>query len=707
MNTITKSIPLNVDAICLMKGLAFLTGGETIDQTAYASTVQSKLMQYGYILDASAYEHLRKCTPDDIIEYHNNVIDFLKDITGGKETFTPLYGDFPLSVMQEEEIMAVWNAMNYYSMKSTMQGFVSSAKSVQFENVKYTTLKLATNDMVSDIFTSLVSINQSLTPLDLEIIKWFVSSKYTLIFPETIPFKENLCTLAGMGVPGLPIHTPTDVLRIAVYMSGGDISLPAVPKAFKPAPKSPYHRITVGTAPVVNLEREKFKFKKWTRAERRYLLGLLESTHCDPREMVLKDQRWIKLAHGLHSGEYGKQFPRAITAIHMLRNGKVRSWYSRLESAFKMGLTQGLNVLGERPGEFVRKISWLLTKFNNIVQIAEITQRFKIGVAGASNKVMYELYNYLEKRRIATTERYIMIKGARKKTKLPGQPALEAAHVDLIQGAIKDGLVYKFKKLEPLGKIWIDPELKKIPLPTNMRSLNVSLKPQVRGQRTPIGNKDAKVVRPFFHWVDTKGMLDPDLSATFVKMGKSQVLSYSHLKVGRSCHSGDVIARKGACAEYIDIDIADAKQMGYKYVVIDVRNYRGGTLAEMQGVFGIMEREHPESNNTWLPDTIVGCQLMNSTATNTLCAIVDLESMEYIFLDVDSSGTTYAAGDVNGILEVIKQYAELPKFSVYSLLEMHVEARGTQVEKPEDADKKFEFEEFCHDYTKTAVLMGI
>ena len=702
--TLTKSVPLNVDSICLQKGLAFLTGGETVDQIAYASTVQSKLMQYGYMLDAAAFDHLRKSTPDDIIEYHNNVIDFLKDITGGKESFLPLYGDFPLSIMQEDETMAVWNAMNYYSMKSTMEGFVSSTKSVQFENVKYTTLKLATNTMVSDIFTSLVSINQSLTPLDLEIVKWFVSSKYTLIFPETIPFKENLCTLAAIGVPGLPINTPTDVLRIAVYMSGGDISLPAVPKLMKPVAKSPWK--TRGTLEL-NTGREKFKFKKWTRAERKYLLGLLESTHCDPREMVLRDQRWIRLAHGLHSGEYGKLFPRAITAIHVLRNGKVKSWYAKLEIAFKSSLTAGLNILGERPGEFVRRISWLLTKFNNITQIAEITQRFKIVTAGASNKVMYELYNYLEKRREDTTERYIMIKGARKKTKLPGQKALESTHIDLIQGVLRDGLVYKFRKLEPLGKTWIDPELKKIPLPTNMRSLNVSLKPQVRGQRTPIGNKDAKVIRPFFHWIDIKGALDPDLSATFVKVGQSDVLSYSHLRIGRSCHSGDIIGRKGACAEYIDIDVADAKQMGYKYVVMDVRNFRGGTLAEMQGVFGIMERKHPESNNTWLPDTVAGCQLMNSTTSTTLCAIIDLDTMEYIFLDVDSGGTTYARGDVKGILEVINQYAVLPKFSVHSLLEMHVEVRGELVDKPEDADKKFEFEEFCHDYTKTAVLMGI
>lgn len=217
--------------------------------------------------------------------------------------------------------------------------------------------------------------------------------------------------------------TPAEVLKMAVSMSGGG------------------------------------KFKRWTRAERRYILDLLESTHCDPREMVLQDQRWIKLAHGLHSGEYGKKYPRAITALHMIRNGKVKSWYGRLEMALKNTLIAGLNVLSERPEEFVKRMSYLLTNFTNIVQIAEITQRFKIATAGVSNRMLYDLYSYLERRRVGTSERY------RGKIKLPGQPALEPVYVDLIQGAIKDGLTYKLRKLDPLGKVWIDPELMKISLP--------------------------------------------------------------------------------------------------------------------------------------------------------------------------------------------------------------------------------------------------
>lgn len=147
-------------------------------------------------------------------------------------------------------------------------------------------IKYGTQERFERIFTDLVSINTSLTPSDLNIVKWFVETNQKLVFPDVIPFKENLCTLAGMGIEGLPVKTTTDVLRIAVHLSGGDISLPKVPDAEIRLNRWSYFKSE-------NPEREKFKFKSFSRKERKYLLGLLEKTNCDPKEMALKSGRWI------------------------------------------------------------------------------------------------------------------------------------------------------------------------------------------------------------------------------------------------------------------------------------------------------------------------------------------------------------------------------------------------------------------------------
>lgn len=300
-----------------------------------------------------------------------------------------------------------------------------------------------------------------------------------------------------------------------------------------------------------------------------------------------------------------------------------------------------------------------------------------------------------------------MVKGARKKTELPSLPALPNATVEMVHSKLFEALKDKFAQLDTLGNCWIDENLKKIPLPTNMRSMNFSSKPVIRGQRVPFDNPNAKVIRPFVHWMDKRGTEDLDLSATFVGGKSVNVLNYGNMRVAGSVHSGDVRHHQGPCAEYIDIDIAQAMVHGFQYVVIDVRNFNGGTLKSVETAFGIMEREFPESNRIWLPETISNCQSLESASPNTLIAILDLYTKEYIMLDIDSSGSTYAHGDVKSILKTIEQYANPPKVSVYDLIRLHVEGRGRQVTLEENVDTYFKYEDFCNSYENTAVYMGV
>lgn len=491
--------------------------------------------------------------------------------------------------------------------------------------------------------------------------------------------------------------TPTDILRLAVHLSGGDISLPKVPEK-----KVRANRWT--TLRVENPERNKFKFKKFTRKERKYLLGLLENTNCDPKEMALKDQRWVRLGEILHPMEYKKLYPKAANVFNKIRNEKVKTWYGILEDSFKKGLEEGLKVLSQRPGEFSRRIDWLIRTYPKQVEL--IMSYFSEAVKGTSNKVLFEVYNHFENRLEDNHNRSIMIKGSRKRTQLPSLPGLKSETVEMIHSKLFETLRDKYSKLEPLGNCWIDEELKKIPLPTNMRSMNFSTRPLLRGQRTPLDNQDAKVIRPFVHWFDKDGSEDLDLSATFVGEKSREVLSFGNLRVGRSVHSGDVRHRQGPCAEYIDIDIEDALKRGFKYVVIDVRNFNGRTLKSVESTFGIMEREFPESDETWLPETISGCQNLESESVNTLITIIDLETKEYIMLDVDSEGIT-ASGDIKNTLKVIEEYSKLPKVSVYDLILLHVEGRGRQVTLDNNVDTYFKLEDFMTSYEETGKLMGV
>jgi hypothetical protein len=684
--------------VAFQKGLV-CPPNDGMDNRIAVATVQSHLMQWGYMLDEDAFFGLSKSDLPFIQNFNDEVLNHLKNVMGGKRNYQPLYKNFPQEVMVMSDFELYMNAiMHYWSNGQWEPSTHTYEKEFKFEKIKYNLIKYGDSERFSKIFTDLVSINTSLTPQDLEIVKWFVNSGEKLVFPESIPFKENLCTLAAMGIEGLPVKTTTDVLRIAVHLSGGDISLPKVPQK-----EVRMNRWSTRTSE--NPEREKFKFKKFSRKERKYILGLLEQTNCDAREMVLRDQRWVRLGEILHPGEYKNKFPKSYEAFNKIRNEKVSSWYGLLNESFKKGLENGLRVLSQRPGEFSRRIDWLVRTYPKDIEL--IMKYFSEVVKGTSNKVLFEVYSHFENRTEPKTNRSIMIKGARKRTELPNLPAIPKEIVETIHSKLFETLRDKFSLMDTLGNCWIDDELKKIPLPTNMRSMNFSTKPTIRGQRVPLDNPDAKVIRPFVHWMDERGSEDLDLSVTFVGEKRSDVLSFSNLRVGKSVHSGDVRHRRGPCAEYIDIDIQDALNGGYKYAVIDVRNFNGRGLDTLETSFGIMEREHPESNKTWLPETISNCQSLESKSTNTLIAIIDLETKEYIMLDIDSDGSVTARGDFKNTLKVIQQYAELPKVSVYDLVLLHVEGRGKQVTLDENVDTFFKYEDFCYSYEETGKLMGV
>ena len=673
---------------------------ENVGENNYqlAMSVTSELMQFGFLLDQSAISNLTNASKESIVTFHNEVISYLKEITGSKRTHKPFWSGFPTQVMEMSECeLWVHQILHYISNGTYVPSEFTESRKVAFEQPNYTIITACDNDRFLQIFTDLVSVNNSLTPTDLDIVKWFVNSGLELRMPAVIPFKENLCTLASMGLD-VPVRTTTDVLRIAVGMSGGDVSLPKVPQ--------PMVKVNSwSSTKVVNKERENFKFKKFTRKERKFILSLLEKTNCDSSEAVLKDQRWIRLGEILHPGEFKTKFPKSFKMFSEIRNGLASSWYSKVEKSFDQSFEKGLKTLSERPGEFLRKLDSLVR--NNPDKETTILEHLSKVAPKVSNKVLFESIGHFEGRS-KRRDRYIKIKGRRSNLKLDSLDTLSPDLITSIQSNILDGLKGKFSELPELGNVCLDEELKKIPLPTNMRSMNESLKPIIRGQRVPMGNQNMKVVRAFVHWFDEHGYRDIDLTATFLGMGKVKHIGWNgdHNTI-EGCYSGDVRHRQGACAEYIDINIEESLKRGYKYVIMDARNYNGGSLSDITDcVFGWMEREFPEENEVFVPSTLANTVRLNSPSSNTIVAMIDLETQEYIFLDIDQSGIPVASANFDSIMDAVKPYTELPKFSVYDLLKLHAESRGKVVSKDE-ADKHFIFDEFSSSYVEILKWMGV
>ena len=677
---------MNRNLIAFRKGLVTfkVTGQKSIMTTTKAGDLQNLLMSHGYILSENAFNNLCQANLNDIENLTEDIKQHLIETVGNADA------------RELEELFADGEESVATSFQSYMQlvwgGFDNLDIPQVYESVKFTQIEYVDETEFKKIFTNLIQIGTALTPVDFEIVEWFAKEYGNdNIMPETIPFKENLCMVASLGL-NVPVKTSTDVLRIATYMSNGTTDLILPPKMYRPNAWS--------NEKAVNPKRALAKFKKFSRGERRYLLSLLEKV-VNVKEMVLHRGRWIKLGEILHPGDYAKRYPLTMKAFKELRNTKVKSWYSDVDAAFLKSMEAGLKKLSERPGEFARRLDHLLRYYSQEQML--ILDTFKSIGGKISSKVLWELYSHFGSR-TEKVGRSIWIKGARKPTSLPTLEPMDSNLVDIIQDTLIELITNRFAGLEKLGNVFIDEELKKIPVPTNMRTLQDATKVVIRGTRMPL-NASKRVIRPYIHW--TAGV-DLDLSMSFIDYdGKVAKCDYTSVSPDKSVrHSGDVIPSvKGNWAEYIDINL---KENPYKYGLLTVHNFAGTSLEDVGAVIGFMERDNLKSSKKWAPETIENSFKVSSQGANVNLLIIDFETSEWILVDEDSSGVPIESK--NNIVKYIEQLSKEPKLSVYDVLDMHVSVRGNKIEEitednEEDVDIKFTFDEFSTSYEKIASYM--
>jgi hypothetical protein len=98
---------------------------------------------------------------------------------------------------------------------------------------------------------------------------------------------------------------------------------------------------------------------------------------------------------------------------------------------------------------------------------------------------------------------------------------------------------------------------------------------------------------------------------------------------------------------------------------------------------------------------------LTSAATMCLVGLYDLQTREYIHLDLDwDTFSKYVHGQADELMTAIKPYIDLPKLSVYDLLDWHVTARGMKG-SIETADTHFRFDDFKSSYVEVMKLMGV
>jgi len=670
-----------------------------VDNRELATVVNADLMKYGYILTKEAFEVLSTASDKDIIQWADNVIGYLSDALD-KDQHETLYKGFPDTVKNRDNFQILVEQIMHYWTGGALQFDEDIKREYHFEHVDYKKIKAGTEEEFLAIPKRLLQVNSVMSPQDFSIVKWFLTEykKYTL--PEDIPFKENLCMVAGTGVKDLPVKTATDVLRIAAYLSHGHSDLIVPPKMI---------RESAWASPVPNPERKARHFNL-TEEQKEYIVSLLEKLAGDSgkalpyyaAEMKERHKQWNKLAHHIHPGRFAEKYPRAVAALRAMNSSteefkKIRTFNSLVENAatFK----GKLKLLRQRPGMLARSLNALIIhyhkKFDKIMDaLVEVADKI-------SNKVLFELWTYFEAR-TKEMPRKVKPKGARRPVSLPALPAMPEEQVEAVKEAIWRALRRKAEKKEPMGKVWVDPELKKIPLPTDLRNMTEQMRPVITGQRNPLG-VEKRYLNLFCAW---EGSTDLDFTVSILnKDGSVEKVGYGgtgfKTRDNSILHSGDNTGNYQYNSEIVSIDL---QKTNAKYLLAMV-NVFSGTMADNNTKIGFEERDKVFKSNIYRPETTAHTMFFNSQARRTNLFIIDVETKEWIMVDEDGANT--AVANIDSINEYIKQISELPNPSVYDLLMMHAETRGELVddEHVEEADVVFKFEDFSHDYVKTLEFM--
>ena len=553
--------------------------------------------------------------------------------------YRPFYPDFPIQVRTASEATLLVNAALHYlgdvvGVRILPDYRPSPRKPLPGDDSALTELGLATAQNLERIVADLVA---QATPFsaqdraDLTALRDFG--------PEAAPHvvvKENLAVLT-VTFPDLDFsasyRTVTDVLRLAVAMAGGDVSLT-----------------------------EPCRFPSFSRAQRRRLLGLLDAvgqvqdSRDSAEEMARRCERWKRLARHLRPGDYARRFPCAVALLHQVASGGAEEGFtSRLEEALAHRDVDGaLSLLSARPGVFARRLNHLLRLCVDEAARERVVAEFARVAPEVALPVLVRLWEYFSSPGPdALPWRVVAIKAAIgtkttliASTRRPG-PA-DAAVVRAVEEALR--------QRKRLGRIAVDQGMYEgYTTPVGLRSASPGLRTAGRGTRLPL--PEGETIRFFLHWrdlpeappkapgpagpdaaEDRDTRVDLDLSAFFVSedFTRTEQIAYYNLRSTAAVHSGDLTSAPDGAAEFIDVTLAEALRQGWRYVVMTVHSFSHHRLSEVPECWaGAMARgADPQSGEVFEASTVMQRLDLVSPTFNATPFVIDLAERRLIWWDL-------------------------------------------------------------------------
>lgn len=648
----------------------------------YVGSILKNIENLGYTFSEPLIERLQTLESiDDLAEFYRQTVEDLRKMVGSHREYKPMYPNFPQQVMDMTEVRLYVNAIIHY-LTNRLPNYVKDERLPLLDNVNLKIIELGTKEDFDKIFTLLASAKTSLSEQDKLDITWFIETygnEIAPLLPDEISIKENLTYIGNLLINQTAfakeflskhIKTATDVLRLAAAMSAGDVSLA------KPT-----------------------KFKTFSRPYRKLLLGLLENCGNSTEDMLRWKKRWIRLGEKLHAGEFKRQFPKSFNAFDILRNDKpFETFNGKVEKSLKLNNSENVvSLLQNRAGDFARRLDHIL-RIDNAKQ-TKVLDEFERVAENISTPVLLQVLTHFKHRNSNNELRTFFPKGDVAKVKAIENklPRIAGSVCKSAVNICENTLIERFSKLKPLGKCYLDEQLKNYLVPFSQRSASKSLRTLVRGSKIPL--PDSNVIRFFLWWKNGRDRTDIDLSAAMYdeKLIYKDILSYYNLSDYGGCHSGDIVDAPEGAAEFIDIDIGKTIEQGVRYVVMSLNSFTSQPYCDLPECFaGWMARTHADSGEIFEPKTVQ--DRIDLAADTTICIplIIDLFEREVFWTDIalkKSPNWNNVHNNLKGVSLMAKALTSLKKTTLYDLFDLHIKARGEFVNSVNDAKTCFTVED--------------
>ncbi|HVB22737.1 MAG TPA: hypothetical protein VNG51_12405 [Ktedonobacteraceae bacterium] len=458
---------------------------------------------------------------------------------------------------------------SYKDMVAAHDKFIESAK----DRITILSLGETLPEEVLRVYTLLASSRIPLNETDRALLGYLAELCIDDPQPEKVPVHENKAIINKVRISrGHPLiaNTVTDILRVAVALSDGDITL-----------------------------QEKTKFTSFKRRIRKELLAVLD--HIVGRDTGrLLDvsqyaEEWKRLGERLHPHEYA--FSHAQDVFAVARGEKVVfSLPSQVETALQRGdIDAAITVLKVAPGRFVRSIDRLL-RVSDDQQTQTIIAALEDILPKVSGRVMLSLREHLQNREIAHKDRiYINSKG-KAYVDLDKRDALSRKRIDDLLSVLDKEVTRRFPVISAL-----DSDIHNIAIPLSNKNQANGFRIFPRGSITAVKQNQ---LRFFVYWKQYHERTDYDLSVLFLDKDFTTKghASYTNLRGTGYRHSGDITSAPAGASEFIDISL---DRVDATYIVPQVNIFSGEDFLTVEETFfGYMEISEDQQGLPFEPRTV-------------------------------------------------------------------------------------------------------